>query len=76
MVTMGRWDGIKIEIRTDHNPPHFHVTSAEADLMIDLRSFEILAGSGPRQVAERAIAWARTHQDELMAKWRDLNDRE
>jgi hypothetical protein len=76
MVTMMRMDGFKIEVRTDHNPPHFHVTAADADLMIDLRTFEIMAGSAPRKVAEKALEWAREHRDELLAKWSELNERE
>lgn len=76
MVTMKRMDGFKIEVRTDHNPPHFHITAADADLVIDLRSFEIVAGSAPRKVAEKAIAWAKDHQEELLAKWSELNERE
>lgn len=57
------------------HPPHFHVTAADADLMVDLRTFEIIAGSAPRKLAEKALAWAREHQDELMAKWSELNER-
>lgn len=76
MVTMKRMAGFKIEVRTDHNPPHFHVTAADADLVIDLRTFEILAGSAPRKIAEQAITWAKEHRDELLAKWSELNERE
>lgn len=76
MVTMMRADGFKIEVRTDHNPPHFHVTAADADLVVDLRNFQVIAGSAPRKLAEKAIAWAREHQEELMAKWSELNERD
>lgn len=77
MVTVHRKDGFKIEVRGgEHNPPHFHVTSADADLMIDLRTFKILRGEGPRKVAEAAIAWVKDHQDELLKKWSELNEQE
>ena len=76
MVTMRRWDGFKIEVRTDHNPPHFHVTGADADLMVDLRSFEIMQGSAPRKIFDEAVAWAREHRDELLAKWSELSEQE
>ncbi|MBF0324888.1 MAG: DUF4160 domain-containing protein [Alphaproteobacteria bacterium] len=69
-------EGFKVEVRADHNPPHFHVTGVDADLMVDLRTFEILRGSAPRRLAEQAISWAKSHQEELMAKWSELNARE
>lgn len=74
MVTMKRAQGWKVEVRTDHNPPHFHVTGADAHLMVDLRTFTIIEGSAPRRVINEAIEWAKEHRDELMAKWEELNE--
>ena len=75
MVTMVRMDGFKIEVRTDHRPPHCHVTAADADLVVDLRTLQITAGSAPRKLADKALAWITVHQDELVAKWNELNER-
>ncbi len=36
------------------------MTAADADLMVDLRTFEIIAGSAPRKVAENDLVWARS----------------
>lgn len=36
---------------------------------VDIRSCEIVEGDLPRMQARLVLAWAKLHQDELMADW-------
>ncbi|WP_292182546.1 DUF4160 domain-containing protein [Mesorhizobium sp.] len=36
------FDGIKIQVFADHNPPHFHAVKAEFEVLISIGSWEIL----------------------------------
>ncbi len=76
MVTMRRQGKIKIEVRADHNPPHFHVTSPDSDFMVDLQSFTVIRGSGLAPELAEAVEWARANATLLLAKWRQINDSE
>lgn len=41
-------DGIKIEVYSgDHNPPHFHATYGDNEVLINIKSREELAGYMP-----------------------------
>jgi Protein of unknown function (DUF2442) len=45
MVTMKREGKVKIEVRGgDHLPVHFHITSPDSYLMVDLRTLEVIRG--------------------------------
>lgn len=73
MVTVRREGKVKIEIRADHNPPHFHVTSPDSDFMVDLASFTVIRGRGSATELAGAVAWAQANADLLLAKWREIN---
>lgn len=56
----------------DHPPPHFHVLGRDGQAQIAIADFRIIARSG-RVDTREAVAWARTHQAELMARWNALS---
>ena len=76
MVTMRRQGKVKIEVRADHNPPHFHVTSPDSDFMVDLQSFTVIRGCGSTAELAEAVEWAKANVAQLLAKWREINDPE
>ncbi len=76
MVTVKREGKVRIEVRADHNPPHFHVTSPDSNFMVDLASFAVMRGSGSSQELAWAIAWAKDHATDVKAKWSEINEPE
>ncbi len=76
MVTIKRHGKIKIEIRVDHSPPHFHVVSPGSNFMIDLRDLTVIRGSGSSAELAWAKEWASNCIDDLLEKWKELNDPE
>ncbi len=75
MVTMMRDGVVRIEVRADHLPAHFHIVGANTDVMVDLHSFEIIRGRGAAKEIKAAIAWAKANQAALLAKWSEINGR-
>lgn len=75
MPTIVRLGNVKIAIYArDHNPPHFHVLSAEYAAVVSIETLEITAGYLPKQIYELAIEWAAAHMDVLRKAWAQLND--
>ncbi|NVO13481.1 MAG: DUF4160 domain-containing protein [Rhodoplanes sp.] len=62
----------------DHMPPHFHVRGPGWTAAIELGSFRVLKGRGPKSALEEAITWAESpdNQDRLAHAWRRLNERD
>jgi Domain of unknown function (DUF4160) len=55
----------------DHDPPHFHVLSADFEAKIDLRDLsvtELWSRMRPRELT-RLRAWARQHRGMLEENW-------
>jgi len=75
MVTMKRDGAVRIEVRGDHPPAHFHILSANTDVMIDLYTFDVIRGQGSRKEIEAGIEWAKANHDAMLAKWREINGR-
>ncbi len=57
----------------DHIPPHFHAEYNEFEVLIEIRSLQIYAGSLPVKQLKRVLSWAKDHQDALLDKWNELN---
>lgn len=75
MPAVIRLGNVKIAIyAADHNPPHFHLLSAEHAATVSLKTLEIISGSVPKKVYELARAWAADHMDLLEETWAQLND--
>lgn len=73
MVTMKRQGKVKIEVRGDHLPAHFHITSPNSNFMVDLVTFEVIRGHGDAAELKAALEWAKANAAELIAKWREIN---
>ena len=57
----------------DHSEPHFHVETPEDRCAVSIRTLIVLAGRVPKRVSREAVAWAATHREFLLAKWKELN---
>ncbi|SEP43884.1 DUF4160 domain-containing protein [Nitrosovibrio sp. Nv6] len=53
----------------DHAPPHFHANYAEYEVVIDIRTLEILRGKMSRRPMALILEWAQEHRAELMEDW-------
>lgn len=59
----------------DHNPPHFHATYNEYEILIKIEDLSIFAGYLPSRAFGLVMEWASMHQAELMENWnRAQND--
>jgi hypothetical protein len=54
----------------DHNPPHFHATYAEHEILIRIADLSVYSGSLPSRAFGLVMEWASMHQDELMNNWK------
>ena len=53
----------------DHAPPHFHAIYGSDEAIVGIRSGRLIAGRLPKRALGLVRAWARLHQDELLANW-------
>jgi hypothetical protein len=75
MVTIHRTPTWKIAVYAEQNHalPHFHIECREHRNSVAIEGLSEIAGSVPAAVLRDALAWAREHQAELLAKWKELN---
>lgn len=60
MPTLCIIDSIKIDMYAqDHPPPHFHVRFAEYEVLIEIKTLQVFAGSIPPSLLRKVISWAR-----------------
>jgi len=57
----------------DHNPPHFHVVTPEAEAQVALASLEVVQGKVDRRAEREARDWAERNRDLLWLKWEEFN---
>lgn len=70
MPTISAFYGILIQMfYGDHAPPHFHALYAEYEVIIDIRTLEIISGSMPRRALALVLEWASLHRKELIEDW-------
>lgn len=71
MPTISQFFGILIRmyLRGEHNPPHFHAIYGKHEALIDIRSLEIIDGNLPRRAMALVLEWANEHRDTLMENW-------
>ena len=75
MPTISMFYGVLIQMYwNDHAPPHFHALYSEYEVLIDIRTLEILEGSLPRRALALVLEWAQAHRAELVEDW-DLCER-
>lgn len=53
----------------DHAPPHFHALYAEHEVLIEIKTLEIIKGSMPRRAVAMVLEWAAEHRAELLEDW-------
>ena len=54
----------------DHEPPHFHATYGEFEILIKIMDLSVYAGSLPSRAFGLVMEWASLHQEELMDNWK------
>ena len=58
----------------DHNPPHFHATYNDSEILIRIDDLSIYAGFLPSRAFELVIEWASIHRNELSENWNLLSE--
>ena len=53
----------------DHEPPHFHATYSENEILIKISDLSVYAGSFPSRAFGLLMEWASLHKNELMENW-------
>lgn len=76
MPVLQRFGAVSIRMYADdHRPPHFHIVSADFQVLVRISDLAVIAGDArPGEIAE-ALAWARIHQEFLALQWAELNER-
>lgn len=70
MPTISAFYGILIQMFWgDHAPPHFHALYAEYEVLIDIRTLEVIRGKMPRRALALILEWASQHRTELLEDW-------
>ena len=72
MPTISMFFGIIIRMYyapAEHNPPHIHVYYQEYKSVINILTFDTIAGELPTKQQRLVIAWIEIHKDELIADW-------
>ena len=71
MPTISMFYGILIQMFwDDHAPPHFHALYAEYEVIIDIKTLEMIRGSMPRRALALVLEWAAQHRSELIEDWK------
>lgn len=70
MPTISMFFGILIQMHwREHAPPHFHALYGEYEVLIDIRTLEVVSGSLPKRALVLVLEWAQEHRSELMEDW-------
>jgi hypothetical protein len=70
LPTISQFFGIIIQMFwREHAPPHFHALYGENEVLIDIRTLEILRGSLPRRAMALVLEWAALNRDALTEDW-------
>lgn len=60
MPTLCTIESIKIDVYAqDHPPPHFHVRFAEYEVLIEIKTLQVYAGTIPSSLLRKVINWAK-----------------
>ena len=70
MPTLSIFYGIVIQMFwRDHNPPHFHASYGGEEVIVNIRTLEIMEGSISRRALPMVLEWALVHRSELLEDW-------
>jgi hypothetical protein len=68
------FNGIIIWINgADHNPPHFHAYYAEYEILIRIKTLDVLRGRMPKKQLSLILSWAKGKENELLTIFTILN---
>lgn len=68
-------NGVKGQIfPQDHNPPHIHLTYQNEQIVIDLRTGEVLKGDKINPVFKNSLNHVREYLNEYLEHWQTLNN--
>jgi hypothetical protein len=80
MPELSRFFGIIIrmyvEMNTPHHTPHFHAYYQDGVAVYSINPIELMSGSLPKRQQRLVEAWTELHQDELLADWQRLQQRQ
>ncbi len=54
----------------DHALPHFHALYGEFEILVNIKTLEIIKGTMPRRASALVLEWASLHREELMEDWK------
>jgi hypothetical protein len=58
----------------DHNPPHFHIRSADGrEAWITIETLEVLSSSVPKREFTEPLSWAKDNKNLLLEKFKEYN---
>jgi len=70
MPTLSTFYGILIQMFwNDHAPPHFHAIYSGEEVLIDIRTLDVIEGRLPRRALALVLEWAQEHRAELLEDW-------
>ncbi len=70
MPLISRFFGISIFMYfEDHAPPHFHAQYGDSEVIINIRTLQVMAGNISPRALGLVIEWATIHQQALIANW-------
>ena len=70
MPTISVFFGIMVQMFwNEHAPPHFHCVYGEHEVIINIKTLEVLSGKMPRRALGLILDWAELHQAELLEDW-------
>ena len=76
MPTLRRFGVVSLRIYADdHHPPHFHLVSADFQVLVRLSDLAVIAGEARSAQIGEALAWAAQNREALALKWAELNMR-
>lgn len=53
----------------DHNPPHFHATYGDYEVLINISDLSIYAGYLPARAYGLLMEWTMLHKEKLLETW-------
>ena len=53
----------------DHEPPQFHATYGEYEILIKITDLSVYAGGFPSRAFGLLMEWASMHRQELITNW-------
>ncbi len=74
MPTIKQFGGFRITMYfEDHNPPHFHVVSPAQEMVIEIATPTVMAGTLAPARLRVAQAWAAKNRAVLTRKWNEFH---